>query len=217
MARELRAICDRHGILMVADEVVTGFGRTGRWFGSQAVGLRPDALVIAKGLTGGYAPLGAVVFGGAWAAALRRTGLNHGLTFSGHPIGCAAARAVIRILKSERLVERAAADGGFLRAGLEELRARYPGIISDVRGLGMFQAFQVRPGGRATSERRVEAIAAGALRRGVRLLPASDGRVFLFSPPLNVGRARIGRLLGILDDEIRRLQSTAGSRAGRTP
>jgi taurine--2-oxoglutarate transaminase len=214
MARRLRSICDRFGILLVADEVVTGFGRTGRWFGSQTVGLRPDALVIAKGMTGGYAPLGAVVFGGSWAGELRRTGLNHGLTFAGHPIGCAAARAVIRILKRDRLVERADADGRFLRAGLEDLQARHPGVISDVRGIGMFQAFQVRPG-RESSERRVERIAAAALRRGARLLPASDGRVFLFSPPLNVGRPRIRRLLGILDDAIRGLVPSAGRSAGR--
>jgi taurine--2-oxoglutarate transaminase len=100
-------------------------------------GLVPDAVICAKGLTGGYAPLGAVVFERGWGAHLRRHGLNHGLTFGGHPIGCAAARATLRILERERLVARAAAMGRRLRLGLEALARLHPGRIADVRGAGL--------------------------------------------------------------------------------
>ena len=214
LAHGLREVCDRFGIKLVADEVVTGFGRTGRWFGSQAVGLRPDAVVLAKGLTGGYAPLGAVVFERGWGAELRRTGLNHGLTFAGHPVGCAAARATIGILQRERLVERSAAVGGLLRSGLERLMERHPGVVSDVRGVGLLLAMQIRPAepgsrrarGRATTaEQRVEAITAYGRSRGLRLLPTGDSRALLFCPPLTVRRARIDRLLEVLDRGLRRV------------
>ena len=205
LSRALRLLCDRHGIKLIADEVVTGFGRTGRWFGSQAVGLAPDALVCAKGITGGYAPLGAAIFERAWGEELRRTGLNHGLTNAGHPIGCAAARATIRILKRERLVERAAAMGRRLRAGLETLRDRHPGEIVDVRGLGLLLGLQLDAGGRSASRRRarvlarVETIVARARARGIHLLTTSDGTGLLFTPAFTVTPRQIDRLVAVLD------------------
>ena len=205
LSRALRLLCDRHGIKLIADEVVTGFGRTGRWFGSQAVGLAPDALVCAKGITGGYAPLGAAIFERAWGEALRRTGLNHGLTNAGHPLGCAAARATIRILKRERLVERAASMGRRLRAGLETLRDRHPGEIADVRGLGLLLGLQLDAAGRAASRRRARAIAridtivAQARARGIHLLSTSDGTGLLFTPPFTVTPRQIDRLVDVLD------------------
>ncbi|HXU13470.1 MAG TPA: aminotransferase class III-fold pyridoxal phosphate-dependent enzyme [Candidatus Binatia bacterium] len=205
LSRALRLLCDRHGIKLIADEVVTGFGRTGRWFGSQAVGLAPDALVCAKGITGGYAPLGAAIFERAWGEALRRTGLNHGLTNAGHPLGCAAARATIRILKRERLVERAASMGRRLRAGLETLRDRHPGEIADVRGLGLLLGLQLDAAGRAASRRRARAIAridtivARARARGIHLLSTSDGTGLLFTPPFTVTPRQIDRLVDVLD------------------
>jgi 4-aminobutyrate aminotransferase-like enzyme len=205
LARGLRGLCDRHGIKLIADEVVTGFGRTGRWFGSQSVGLVPDAIVCAKGITGGYAPLGAAIFERAWGEELRRTGLNHGLTNAGHPLGCAAARATIRILKRERLVERAGAMGRRLRAGLEALRDRHPGEIADVRGRGLLQGLQLDAGGPAASRRRagaaarIEAIGARARTAGVHLLPTSDGTGLLFAPPFTVTSRQIDRLVAVLD------------------
>ena len=205
LSRGLRDLCDRHGIKLIADEVVTGFGRTGRWFGSQAVGLVPDAIVCAKGITGGYAPLGAAVFERAWGGELRRTGLNHGLTNAGHPLGCAAARATIRILKRERLVERAAAMGRRLRAGLEALRDRHPGEVADVRGRGLLLGLQLDAGGPAGSRRRtgaaarIEKICARARTAGIHLLSTSDGTGLLFAPPFTVTPRQIDRLVGVLD------------------
>jgi taurine--2-oxoglutarate transaminase len=215
LSRGLRALCDRHGIKLVADEVVTGFGRTGRWFGSQAVGLVPDAMVCAKGITGGYAPLGAVVFERAWGEELRRTGLNHGLTFAGHPVGCAAARATIRILKRERLVERAAALGRRLQAGLEGLRETLPGRVVDVRGRGLLLAVQLGSGsawaGPSASQRRragaetlVRRVSARALAAGVRLLPTNDGAGFLFAPPFTITRRQIDRIITVLGRALAR-------------
>ena len=205
LARGLRTLCDRHGIKLIADEVVTGFGRTGRWFGSQTVGLVPDAIVCAKGLTGGYAPLGATVFERSWGDYLRRNGLNHGLTFAGHPLGCAAARATIRILKRERLVQRAATIGRHLRTGLEQLRARHPDLIADVRGSGLVLGLQIEGGHAArsrrpaTAARRVEKICDAALEAGHRLLTTGDGTGLLFTPPFIVTRRQIDRLMNVLD------------------
>jgi len=107
LARGLRALCDRHGIKLIADEVVTGFERTGRWFGSESVGLIPDAMILAKGITGGYAPLGAAVFERAWGEELRRNGLKPRLTYAGQPARMHRRARPIRILKRERLVDRA--------------------------------------------------------------------------------------------------------------
>jgi taurine--2-oxoglutarate transaminase len=203
-ARGLRVLCDRHGIKLIADEVVTGFGRTGRWFGSQTVGLVPDAIVCAKGITGGYAPLGAIVFERSWGAWLRRHGFNHGLTFGGHPVSCAAARATIRILKRERLVERAASVGRVLQDGLEALRRAHPDRVAEVRGRGLLLALELAPGRpsratrRVTAAERVASIAEAALRAR-----SGDGSALLFMPPFIVTRRRIDRLLNVLDRALR--------------
>jgi taurine--2-oxoglutarate transaminase len=208
LSRGLRARCDRHGIKLIADEVVTGFGRTGRWFGSQTVGLRPDAMVFAKGITGGYAPLGAVVFERSWGSELRRSGLNHGLTFAGHPLGCAAARATIRILKREKLVERCASMGPRLRAGLETLRDRHPGLIADIRGDGLliavqFDRIRTAAGGRGASPvPMVGRLGTAARAAGIHLLLTSDGSGFLFAPPFTVTARQIDRLIAVLDRSL---------------
>jgi taurine---2-oxoglutarate transaminase len=211
LARGLRALCDRHDIKLVADEVVTGFGRTGSWFGSQTVGLVPDAVVCAKGLTGGYAPLGAVVFERSWGETLRREGLNHGLTFAGHPLGCAAARAAIRILKRERLVRRAATMGRRLRAGLDALRGDYPDRIADVRGCGLLLGLQLGNGREAGPRRRLTAarwaatLVATAQRARLRFLTSHDGTSFIFAPPFTVTSRQIDRFLGVLDRGLKDL------------
>jgi adenosylmethionine-8-amino-7-oxononanoate aminotransferase len=205
LARGLRALCDRHGIKLVADEVVTGFGRTGRWFGSESVGLVPDAMILAKGITGGYAPLGAAVFERSWGEELRRSGLNHGLTFAGHPLGCIAARATIRILRRERLIDRAARLGRHLRAGLETLRDRHPGAVADVRGHGLLLALQIEARRGASAEERVRRIITAARAARIHLLPTGDRTGILFTPPFIVTAARIDRLIEFLDRTIKKV------------
>ena len=122
--RRVREICDRHGVLLVADEVMTGFGRTGRFFATEWGGARPDLVTCGKGMSGGYVPVGAVLASERVVEAVAKTGgFAHGFTFSHNPVTAAACRATLDILERERLVERAAAMGEVLGRRLERLRA----------------------------------------------------------------------------------------------
>ena len=159
LSKALRELCDQHGIKLIADEVVTGFGRTGEWFGSTAVGLKPDAIVLAKGMTGGYVPLGAVVFEASWGEELRADEWRHGPTFGGHPVACAAARETIRILREERLVERAKSVGAHMRKRLQELWQKHPAVVRDVRGKGLLLGMELRPASGETPTKRSELLA----------------------------------------------------------
>jgi len=111
---EIQRICDKYGILLIADEVITGFGRLGRWFASELFGIRPDLITFAKGVTSGYVPLGGVLVGDRVAKVLIEQGgeFNHGFTYSGHPVACAAALENLRIIEEEKLVERVAEETG---------------------------------------------------------------------------------------------------------
>ena len=191
--RELRALCDREGWLLICDEVYTGFGRTGRWFGCDHEGVVPDLLCLGKGLASGMpvsACAGRAEVMDAWppsrGEALRTQ------TFLGHPPSCAAALASLAILEEEKLVERAAEDGSAALALLEGELAGHPGV-RDVRGRGLMLGVECDTPGRA-------ARAVGeALRRGVILLPSGDdGRVLSITPPLPIGREPLGDALGIL-------------------
>jgi putrescine aminotransferase len=116
---EIQRICDKYGILLIADEVICGFGRLGAWFGSELMGIRPDLITFAKGVTSGYIPLGGVLVGDRVAKVLTEKGgdFNHGFTYSGHPVACAAALENLRILVDEKLVQQVAQDTGpYLKA-----------------------------------------------------------------------------------------------------
>ncbi len=210
LSKGLRELCDRYGIKLVADEVITGFGRTGAWFGSTTVGLEPDAIVVAKGMTGGYAPLGAAVFERSWGASLRKTGFPHGLTFGAHPLGCAAARETIRILRQERLVERCKALGAYLRRRLEALWQARPDVVRDVRGHGLLLAMELRApsrrparGGLHPAWRRVEPIWSGLRDEGIRVTTNTDGSSLLLCPPFIVTERQVDRLVERLDGRLR--------------
>jgi taurine--2-oxoglutarate transaminase len=133
----VRALCDRYGILLIADEVMSGFGRTGRWFGVDHWGVVPDLMTMAKGLTSGYAPLGAVAMKTEIAEFFNDRVYEGGLTYNGHPISLAAAAAVIEVMRDDHLVERAAETGQVLADMLAELKDRHPSI-GDVRSIGLF-------------------------------------------------------------------------------
>jgi adenosylmethionine-8-amino-7-oxononanoate aminotransferase/thioesterase domain-containing protein len=138
----VRALCDRHGILLIADEIVTGFGRTGKWFGVQHWGVSPDMLALGKGFTAGYFPYGAVVLHGRLEHAFSgKTVLMHGHTNCGHPVGCSAALAVIDYIAGHALVDNVGARGEQLRALLRRLRGHCE-IIGDVRGRGLLIAIE---------------------------------------------------------------------------
>ncbi len=139
----VREICDRYGIVYIADEVMCGFGRTGSWFAYQDQGVKPDLVTFAKGVNSGYVPLGGVVINEAISASFNDRVYPGGLTYSGHPLACAAAVACIEAMENEKIVENAKRIGDeVLRPGLDEL-ARKHKIIGDVRGVGVFFALEL--------------------------------------------------------------------------
>ncbi len=140
----IREICDRHGILLILDEVMCGMGRTGTLHACEQEGVAPDLMAIAKGLGGGYQPVGAVLIGQKIIDAIAAgTGFfQHGHTYIGHPVACAAALAVQKVLKRDELVQRCAAQGRRLREALDEAFREHP-YVGDVRGRGLFQAIEL--------------------------------------------------------------------------
>lgn len=200
--RRIRQICDRYGVLFIADEVLSGFGRTGRWFAVDHDGVSPDILTCAKGLTGGYAPGGAVIVSGRIARHFEENTLSCGLTAYAHPLTCAAIVAAITAYREEGLIPRAARMGEIVRWGLQTFARRH-GCIREVRGIGLLWALELveRPGSdEPASPARMKALAA-ALRRHQLHLHKRDHMVFI-APPLVVteadldeGLARLGRAL----------------------
>lgn len=179
--RDVAETCRRHDVLLLADEVATGFGRTGRWFACEHFDVRPDMLLLSKGINSGYLPLGAVVFTERLADTLLRAGvgIGHGSSANGNPACCAAGIATIEVLRRERLVERAAALGGRLEAGLKEL-LNLP-LVRNVRGIGLMWAIELNVADGAEGALDVGRImlalqSAGVLaypfERGISLFPA---------------------------------------------
>ncbi|KDQ68119.1 aspartate aminotransferase family protein [Streptomyces sp. NTK 937] len=139
----VREICDRYGIVFVLDEVMAGFGRTGRWFAADHDEVVPDLMTFAKGVNSGYVPLGGVAVNAEIAATFETRPYPGGLTYSGHPLACAAAVATLRVMEEERTVEAAAHLGEHvLGPGLRELAERHPSV-GEVRGLGAFWALEL--------------------------------------------------------------------------
>ena len=206
----VRRIADECGALLIADEVMTGFGRTGRVLGMEHAGVAPDLITAAKGLSGGYAPLGAVVANDRVYDAIRSGSgrFAHGFTYGGHPVACAAGAKALEILERERLVENAARMGAELRAGLEEIAGRHA-IVREVRGLGLMQGIVLdqdpRPGARAV---RLSDI---AFSEGLIIYAGSGGPDstlgdhVLVAPPLTVAMAEVAELLELLRRSITRL------------
>ncbi|HEY4185590.1 MAG TPA: aminotransferase class III-fold pyridoxal phosphate-dependent enzyme [Polyangia bacterium] len=181
--KKVRDICTRHGVLLIADEVLSGFGRTGRWFAVDHDGVTPDLLTMAKGLTGGYAPGGAVVVSDAVAHHFDENVLSCGLTTYAHPLTCAAIVAAIESYRDEQLITRAAALGAWLAPRLKELARPRP-HVGDVRGLGLLWGLElVAPGTRTPLPAPALArLAAGLKRRHVHL-HKRENMVYL-APPL---------------------------------
>ena len=139
----VRALCDKYGILWIADEVMSGFGRTGKWFAYQHSSAHPDLIVFAKGVNSGYVPLGGVVISQNVANTFNDRVFPGGLTYSGHPLACAAAVATIDVMKEEKIVEHAAQMGEkVIGPALRSLADKHP-VIGEVRGLGVFWALDL--------------------------------------------------------------------------
>ncbi len=133
----LRELCDRHGIVLIADEVMSGFGRTGQWFAVDNWGVVPDIITTAKGITSGYLPLGAVIVSDKIARHFEDQVFWGGLTYSGHPMSCAAGIAALQVYQEDGLLENARRMGEVMAEGLADLQARHPSV-GDVRGIGLF-------------------------------------------------------------------------------
>jgi len=214
--RGVREICDRYGILLCADEVITGFGRVGEWFGSQRYDFQPDLMTIAKGLSSAYAAIGAVVAADhVFEPFLDEASMyTHGMTFGGHPVMCAIALKNIEIMKRERVVENVRENEQYFHDALAQLLAL--DIAGDLRGSGFFYALELvkdkeTRGG--FSHEECETLLRGFLsprlfERG--LICRADDRgdpVVQISPPLVAGKAEIDELAGILGDVLAEAQA----------
>ncbi|HZG66423.1 MAG TPA: aminotransferase class III-fold pyridoxal phosphate-dependent enzyme [Herpetosiphonaceae bacterium] len=138
----LRELCTRHGIMLICDEIMSGFGRTGEWFAVDHWGVVPDIMTVAKGLTSAYVPLGATIVTDKIAAQFEDRPLYAGLTYNSHPVGCAAAAACIKVYQEDRLVENARTLGHVLSTELNRLKERHPSI-GDVRSIGLFSIVEL--------------------------------------------------------------------------
>jgi putrescine---pyruvate transaminase len=215
---EVRAVCTRHDVLLIADEIITGFGRTGRWFGLSHWNVAPDIVTFAKGVTSGYLPLGGMMITRAIKDAMDNVAPQdrwmHGYTYSGHPACCAVALANIDILEREGLLQRASAMGARLKAGLDAALGTLP-FTGDIRGgkglLAAVELVEDRASKRnfGAALKIAASIKAEMLKRGVftRTRPSpgphpAAGDVLFFAPPLVVTEEEIDRLVAAAHDAV---------------
>lgn len=212
----IREICDRYGVLLISDEVVTGFGRSGAMFGARGWGVRPDIMCLAKGITSGYVPLGATVLNRrvaqAWYQGMSPEGfVMHGYTSTGHPLACAAALAALEIVERENLPANAARQGATLIAGLAHL-AETSSIVGEVRGKGLMVGIDL-VADKATRQPLdpanglAERVAAYARDKGAMVRPA--GSTIILSPPLVITETEIGILIEALTHAFARIDAEA--------
>ncbi len=204
----VREICDRHGIVYIADEVMAGFGRSGRWFAFENYDVTPDLITFAKGVNSGYVPLGGVIINGPIAATFDNRVYPGGLTYSGHPLACAAAVATIEAMTDEKMVENAARLGDeVFGPGLAKMAANHPSV-GEVRGIGAFWAIELvknqetreplSPYG--ASSPAMDATAAACRERG--LLPFVNFNRMHVVPPLNISDEDALAGLAIIDEAL---------------
>jgi putrescine aminotransferase len=200
---EIQRICDQYGILLVSDEVITGFGRTGRWFGCETMGTRPDLMTFAKGVTSGYIPLGGVMVGERVAKVLIEQGgeFNHGYTYSGHPVACAVALANLRLIRDRKLVERVREDVGPYLAQAYAQLAEHP-LVGEAQTCGLMGALLLvkDKAGRGTAfapELEIGMVCRGhAFREGVIMRAVGDRMII--APPLIITRAQIDEMVALI-------------------
>jgi putrescine aminotransferase len=199
---EIQRICDRYGVLLVSDEVICGFGRTGHWFGCETFGFKPDLMTFAKGVTSGYVPLGGVMVGDRIANVLIEQGgeFNHGYTYSGHPVACAVALANIRVLQRERIVERVHGDTGPYLAEQFATLMDHP-LVGEVQTCGLMGAVQLVKD-KATLATFDPALGIGMVCRGHcfgnGLIMRAVGDRMIVAPPLVITRAQIDEMMALI-------------------
>ena len=202
----VRTLCDNHGIVLIFDEVQTGFGKTGKWFACEHWDVVPDIMTIGKGFTGGYIPLAAAVTTPKVADAFRKkpgSELRTGSTYGGHTIACAATLANIEIIEKERLVQKAAQTGRHLHKSLEGLY-KHP-IVGDVRGIGMLWAVELTASRKPKKPLDPDLGVGSWIRdycykRGMIL--RNNGDILVIAPALVMSRNQIDEMLGLMEDAI---------------
>jgi putrescine aminotransferase len=207
---EIQRICKKYDILLMVDEVITGFGRTGAWFACESMGIVPDTITVAKGITSGYQPLSAVLFADKVADVLASGGeYYHGYTYSGHPVCCAVALANLDILQREGLIERVRDDTGpYLLQRLKQEIGDHP-LVGEVRGFGLLAAIEIvkdkkskqrfEPPGHAAGVVRDYSIEAGMMMRAV-------GETMILSPPLTWTRETVNEAVEHVTIALNRAQ-----------
>ncbi len=208
--RSIREVCDRHGVLLILDEVMAGWGRTGRWFACEHWDVVPDIITTAKGINSGYVPLGAMTVRDHVYEAIKDRFFAGGLTYSGHPLACAVGVASVEAFREEGVVENAAAMGEHLAEALPKLAERHPSI-GEVRGLGLFWGLELvrnrgtkeplvpfNAGGEAAEP--IVRITKACLERG--LYPFVHWNVLAITPPLTITREELDEGLEIVDDVL---------------
>ena len=203
----VRALCDKHGILMICDEVMSGFGRTGAWFAVDHWKIVPDILTMAKGLTSAYVPLGAVGVRRAIADHFQQKVFYGGLTYNSHPLGCAAALATISVYEEDNLIERAKTMGARMRQMLDELKKHHP-CVGDVRSIGLFGLVELVKN-RKTLEPLApfngtspEMQALGKFFREEGLYTFVRWNTFFTNPPLCITEAELAEAFAIIDKAL---------------
>jgi adenosylmethionine-8-amino-7-oxononanoate aminotransferase len=192
--RGVRELCDKHGILLIFDEVQTGFGKTGKWFFCEHERVTPDIMTLGKGLSGGFIPLG-VTMTTPKVARVFQQGPGHelrsGSTYGGHTVACAATLASIQIIERERLVENARRMGQYMRQQLDAMQQRHA-IIKELSGIGLLLAITLRADAKVGTWIRDWCWRNGMILR-------NNGNILVLAPPLIITRRQVDEMLGLMD------------------
>lgn len=206
----LRQLCNRHNVLLIADEIATGFGRTGKMFACQHAGISPDIMCLSKGLTGGYMPMSITavaqkIYDAFYDDYLKGKAFMHSHTYSGNPLGCAAARAVLRLLREEPILETAQATAAYCTQRMQEAFGAHP-HVGEIRRIGLIHAMELvedritkRPF--ETSKRVGYRIYKEALKKGLLLRPLGD--VLYFNPPLTITPDVLDKAIALCQEAMR--------------
>jgi acetylornithine/N-succinyldiaminopimelate aminotransferase len=192
--KKVRALCDKHGALLILDEIQTGIGRTGTMFAYEQFGIKPDIVTLAKGLAGGVA-IGAFIASNKVAAVFHAG--DHGSTFGGNPLACAAANVTLDTIESDHLLSNTKAIGAYLTTKLKALQDKYPALITEVRGMGLIIGMQLTKPGRQIVN---ECLEAGAI------INCTAENVLRFVPPLIINKNNVDELITILDKILEKNQ-----------
>jgi len=193
----VRKLCDRHGILLIFDEVQTGFGKTGKWFACEHWGVYPDIMTLGKGLTGGYLPLGVTMTTPEIYQVFRKAGseLRSGSTYGGHTTACAVTLGNIEIIERENLVKRARITGEYIRERLERMRRLK--MVGDIRGIGMLWAVELL----ADRSRKVGGFIRDYCWKNGMIL-RNNGDILVLAPALNIGKDETDFMLDLIEKAI---------------